>query len=329
MNMINTSTTEMFQNELERGGFGVVCKGHWMGQDVAIKKILPGNVHAMAIKNEMSLHSELIHPNIVKLLDFHFDPIQIERSYLILELVRLRDITYFLTPDISMSWRIAITKDVLAGLQYLHDNNVIHRDIKPENILIEAMGDGIQAKICDFGMSIKLAASESSFKGSAISGTASYVAPEIINSFIYSAKSDIYALGILAFVLATGAEPFRVENIKNGAARLLKNVASGSRPSIPRDVPYHFVHLMTMCWLSDPSSRPTASDALAFELFESENTIVATRGNISLEQSLSDFHQSSNASSEIGFWSKKTTPTTQLEADNFLPQSTSRCCALS
>ena len=95
--------------------------------------------------------------------------------------------------------RISIFKDIIKGLDYLHENNIIHRDIKPSNILFSKNG---VIKISDFGMSIKHESIlNKDFVGSDIFGTYLYTSPLSLKENIYSKYTDIYSVGIILYEL--------------------------------------------------------------------------------------------------------------------------------
>lgn len=105
---------------------------------------------------------------------------------------------YFLKRNsINFIDSIKIFKDILNGLNYLHNMNIIHRDIKPSNIMFSNK----MAKVGDFGMSIKLEKGEELVKSDNDYGTYNYLAPEVIDKKEYSFYSDIYSLGIILFEL--------------------------------------------------------------------------------------------------------------------------------
>ena len=97
-----------------------------------------------------------------------------------------------------------------AALHYLHSFRIIHRDIKPENLLVYSYPDETKIlKICDFGLATEVRRSE---KLSFICGTATYVAPEIITGNGYGVEVDIWAAGIIIYILLCGFPPFRSES---------------------------------------------------------------------------------------------------------------------
>ncbi|XP_075904711.1 striated muscle preferentially expressed protein kinase-like isoform X3 [Nelusetta ayraudi] len=99
-------------------------------------------------------------------------------------------------------------QQLLEGLRYLHHNNIAHLDIKPENILMAGPASD-QIRICDFGNAAKLDSLEEHY---CKYGTPEYVAPEIINQTPVSTATDIWPVGVIAYLCLTGVSPFAGEN---------------------------------------------------------------------------------------------------------------------
>lgn len=145
--------------------------------------------------------------------------------------------------------------DVSAGLEYLHDNDVIHRDIKPDNILCNEHGVYV---ITDFGLSTKMRstlrkASARQNDANKNGGTIGYMAPEMFASSPQAVKAtDIWALGATLFELATGEMPFC------GQGGIMETYGA-EMPDIPN---LHNTSLLTLiqhCLAKDPWDRPTAN----------------------------------------------------------------------
>ena len=176
------------------------------------------------------------HPFIVELLD---DIKSQQNIFLIIELVRGGDLYDFITEsgmfqslhtkeNFCMGHFVGIelmkhrkesycprqacqfSYNLAAALHYLHSFRIIHRDIKPENLLVYSYPDETKIlKICDFGLATEVRRSE---KLSFICGTATYVAPEIITGNGYGVEVDIWAAGIIIYILLCGFPPFRSES---------------------------------------------------------------------------------------------------------------------
>ena len=101
-------------------------------------------------------------------------------------------------------------KSIIAGISYCHDQNIIHRDIKPENLLLKSKEVGISSlKIADFGLARPL---ETGTLAGTTCGTPGYIAPEIVLENPYGKECDYWSIGVVAFILLSGAPPFYDED---------------------------------------------------------------------------------------------------------------------
>jgi serine/threonine protein kinase len=205
------------------GTFGEVWKAHhhvWTDQLVAIKIPTDGQYVRNLQREGAAIHG-LVHPNIVRAMGF--DPYG-DPAYLTMEYVpgsSLRPLIKDKKLNIDQS--IAVMKQVLAGLEYAHNQGIVHRDIKPENILIheraarEGFGvDGL-VKVTDFGLgraatstavgSIVYSASLNDAAGKEIAGTLDYMAPEQRSGGDSDRRADLYACGVVLYELLTGERP--------------------------------------------------------------------------------------------------------------------------
>ncbi|XP_007547878.1 serine/threonine-protein kinase DCLK3 [Poecilia formosa] len=190
------------------GNFAVVreCRRRDDGQPVAMKIVerskLIGREHMM--QNELSLLGSLSHPRIVRLLAHHHTR---THSYLVMELVSggdlfeaINDKGKFPEPEAGR-----MVSDVSEALDYIHCRSIVHRDLKPENLLIEKVSAGIgRLKLGDFGLAMVV--TEPVFT---ICGTPTYVAPEILCETGYGVAVDVWALGVILYILLCGFAPFR------------------------------------------------------------------------------------------------------------------------
>uniref|UniRef100_A0A8C5ECJ7 Doublecortin-like kinase 3 n=1 Tax=Gouania willdenowi TaxID=441366 RepID=A0A8C5ECJ7_GOUWI len=190
------------------GNFAVVreCHRRDNGQMLAIKIVerskLIGREHMM--QNELSLLGSLSHPRIVRLLAHHHTH---THSYLVMELVRGGDLFEAISERGKFSEAAAgmMVSDVSEALDYIHCRSIVHRDLKPENLLIEQVSfDICRLKLGDFGLAMVV--SEPVFT---ICGTPTYVAPEILCEIGYGIAVDVWALGVILYILLCGFPPFR------------------------------------------------------------------------------------------------------------------------
>jgi serine/threonine protein kinase len=210
--------------DLGSGAFSTVklAKHKDNGKLVALKIIkddaLENSSSMNTFKNEVEIMQEISHPNIVNLLSSSSDGVLKNQNgttkdgviYLTLELASGGELFDFIAQTGSFSEPVAryYFHQIIDAFEYLHSRGISHRDMKPDNIMLD---DEFNLKIADFGFSSR-AASNQSFKG-----TRSYMAPEIlIGAKYYGPMVDIFAAGIILFIMVTQIPPFQMAHPKDG-----------------------------------------------------------------------------------------------------------------
>ena len=127
-----------------------------------------------------------------------------------MELCKYSLTDYLLNKPFHYIERNRFFKEIVQGINYLHNQYIIHRDLKPSNILFS---ESEQIKITDFGMSIFQSEPASNIKGSDLFGTYTYNAPETLKDNNYSIYSDIYSLGIIMFELLNNFKTIMEKNV--------------------------------------------------------------------------------------------------------------------
>jgi serine/threonine protein kinase len=163
-------------------------------------------------KEEIEALAMIDHPGVVRALDVGESPDG--RSYLVMQYVAGKSLRSVLTPDGMELDRIArLARQMGRALAAAHRQGVIHRDLKPENIMLQSVGDEEYVKIIDFGIAtIHDMADADDGRTTEVIGTRSYMAPEQLRGKPVVA-SDIYALGVIFYEMATGRRPFNAESI--------------------------------------------------------------------------------------------------------------------
>ncbi|XP_065136861.1 serine/threonine-protein kinase DCLK1b isoform X2 [Paramisgurnus dabryanus] len=190
------------------GNFAVVreCVERSTGREYALKIInkskCRGKEHM--IQNEVSILRKVKHPNIVLLIE---EMDTYNELYLVMELVKGGDLFDAITSSNKYTERDAsgMLYNLSSAIKYLHSLNIVHRDIKPENLLVFEHQDGSKSlKLGDFGLATVVDGPLYT-----ICGTPTYVAPEIVAETGYGLKVDIWAAGVITYILLCGFPPFR------------------------------------------------------------------------------------------------------------------------
>ena len=166
--------------------------------------------------SEIHIHRGLNHTNIVKCEHCFEDK---HNVYILLELCSNQALSDILKRRIRLT-EIEVRCyliQIISGLKYLHEKNIIHRDLKLANLFIT---DQMELKIGDFGLAAKITEKDQLRKS--LCGTPNYIAPEIVERRGHSYPVDIWSLGIICYTLLVGKPPFETPNIKDTINRIIK-----------------------------------------------------------------------------------------------------------
>ncbi|XP_076389382.1 calcium/calmodulin-dependent protein kinase II isoform X5 [Megachile rotundata] len=251
------------KEELGKGAFSVVrrCVQKSTGQEFAAKIINTKKLTArdfQKLEREARICRKLQHPNIVRL----HDSIQEENyHYLVFDLVTggelFEDIVareFYSEADASHC-----IQQILESVHHCHHNGVVHRDLKPENLLLASKAKGAAVKLADFGLAIEVQGEQQAWFGFA--GTPGYLSPEVLKKEPYGKPVDIWACGVILYILLVGYPPFWDED----QHRLYAQIKAGSYdyPSPEWDtVTPEAKNLINQMLTVNPSKRITASEAL-------------------------------------------------------------------
>ena len=253
------------------GGFADVYRGRWLSQDheVAIKVI---RIQRLGERVKPDFFKEISTMNRIRyehVLNMYGACIEPDYYALVVEYMSLGSLYDVLNGrEIQLTWsdRWSIALQMTKGVHYLHTppERIIHRDIKSPNILMTRSAQGFLVKIGDFGLAkIRHETSRQSTPAAAV-GTVPWTAPEILEmKGNHTEASDVYALGIVFWELATGCDPY--EGVQDTVISVF--VIRGDRLTIPEDVPQSFAKIITDAWAQEPAKRPT-SQQLVYHLKE-------------------------------------------------------------
>lgn len=237
-----------------------------LDRKVAVKIMHPHLAQDEAFVNrfirEAKASAALSHPNIVSVQDQGWNQNGIPAVFIVMELIEGHTLRDYLNERGKFEIKDAINylTPILSALAAAHDLGIVHRDIKPENILISKEG---RVKIADFGLARgELIGSTMTAESSVILGSVSYLSPEQVQRGVADSRSDVYAVGIVAFEMLTGEKPFLGESPIQ-IAYMHVNQEIPSMRSKRKEIPADLDDLILKATDRDPDKRPrTAGDFL-------------------------------------------------------------------
>lgn len=252
------------EDQLGAGGMGVVYRAKYTktGQRVALKLLSPGLQEDEKLiarfTRELEILKKLKHPNIVQC--YGGGRLGTQRFYA-MELVEGGSLSELLRKRGKFAWQQVIEYgiQICAALEHAHENGVVHRDLKPANLMLDKTG---RIKLADFGLARITDATALTAAGKTL-GTFAYMAPEQISgSSPITAKTDLYAFGVVLYELVTGKVPFQTET----TAELLMQHLTKKPPRVCTEVldcPIWLEKVILQLMEKEPEKRPR--DALAVE----------------------------------------------------------------
>ncbi|MBZ5631002.1 MAG: protein kinase, partial [Acidobacteriia bacterium] len=251
---------------LGEGGMGAVYKAKDVEVDrlIALKLIRPELAGNPAIlqrfKQELVLSRQVTHRNVVRIYDLG----EAEGvKFITMEYVEGEDLRSLLRKQgkFPVGEAIAITEQMLAGLQAAHAEGVIHRDLKPGNIMRDPQG---RVVVMDFGLARTLESDGMTQSGMMI-GTMEYMSPEQAQAKPVDVRSDLYTVGLIFYELLSGNVPFKADS---ALASLLKRTQERAVPvaEVERTVPHALSSIVGKCLERDPSERYQAAQQILDDL---------------------------------------------------------------
>jgi serine/threonine-protein kinase len=265
-------TQYVLEQELGGGGMSRVFVAHEasLGRKVVVKVLPPDMAASVSIdrfRREIQLAAQLQHPHIVPLLNAGETE---GLPYFTMPFVKGESLRAKLARggELPLSEAVRILREVAAALAYAHENHVVHRDIKPENILIS----GGSAMVTDFGVAKAISSSSGGRQGQSLTslgvalGTPAYMAPEQATADPNTDhRADIYALGVVAYEMLTGATPF---SGRSPQAMLAAQVTENPDHVTKRraTIPPLLAHLVMCCLEKRAADRPQTANDVVHEL---------------------------------------------------------------
>ena len=258
---------------LGSGGMGAVYLAERtdgaFSKQVAIKLLCTPFLHAVTgLEHEREVLARLDHPNIARLLDGGSTPEGL--PYLVMEYVDGTPIDrYCRERDLSIDDRIKLLLEVCSGIAHAHRSLIIHRDIKPENILVTS--DGV-VKLVDFGIAKLL--DEGPNVTLQRPATPAYSSPEQLRGEPVTTASDVYSLGVLAYVLLTDSSPYplrsgRLDEVLQAvlnAEPLRPSLIPGLAPQTARTLRGDLDNILIMAIARDSERRYSSVQQFAEDL---------------------------------------------------------------
>ncbi|MGH7547908.1 MAG: serine/threonine-protein kinase [Gemmatimonadales bacterium] len=254
------------QKKLGEGGMSYVYLASEVstGQDVAIKVLSPklatDRSSVERLRREAGLAMRLDHPNVCRIMrlgESEDGLIYLVMPFLEGELLSDREVK---GGPMDVAVGIEILRQVCAGLHHAHELHIVHRDLKPENIMLvleDAGGERLRAVVMDFGLAKERRADPSIAKLTAtgiILGTPEFMSPEQIRGKPLDARSDIYALGIVAFEMFTGKLPFQGRSAQEMMIARLRGQPPKLRQVRP-ELPENLEKALARAMESNPDNR--------------------------------------------------------------------------
>lgn len=237
-----------------------------------------------AMKREFEILRALRHPNIVKAIGLYEEA---QNYYVVLEYMKGGELFDRIVKKTQYSEKEArdVVRCILSAVEYFHNHDIVHRDLKPENLLMLSEADDSVLKVADFGLAKTIEGNGVTMMSRA--GTPEYWAPEILEANLCGKPVDIWAVGIICFVLLGGYTPFHSKS----RSTLFDNIRRAEVNFHPKrwsGVSEEAKSFISALLVYDPVSRLTATQALQHPWMASDDELLAQQN---LTENLNEFRK--------------------------------------
>nr|XP_033813521.1 mitogen-activated protein kinase kinase kinase 1 [Geotrypetes seraphini] len=219
-----------------------------------------------ALREEIRMMNHLNHPNVIRMLGATCE----KSNYnLFIEWMAGGSIAHLLSKygPFKESVVINYTEQLLRGLSYLHESQIIHRDIKGANLLIDSTGHRL--RIADFGAAARLASKGTGageFQGQLL-GTIAFMAPEVLRGQQYGRSCDVWSVGCAIIEMSCAKPPWNAEKHSNHLALIFKIASATTAPGIPSHLSPGLRDVTLRCLELQPQDRPPSRELLKHPVF--------------------------------------------------------------
>jgi eukaryotic-like serine/threonine-protein kinase len=259
------------EHVLGTGGMGAVYRAIdvELGVPVALKVIRSENLadpqtgrdFEQRFKQELLLARKVTHQNVLRIHDLG-DSSGIK--YITMPIIDGSDLHALLASGpLPMERVLSLAQQIVSGLAAAHDVGIMHRDLKPQNILVDSSG---RAYISDFGLAKSYEATALGLtRAGDFIGTPRYIAPEIVEGQPADHRSDLYAIGLILYEMASGELPFKGNSVMEVLMQRVRKTPKDLRQVNP-DVPEFFSRIVMRCLAKDPAARYQRASEIVADL---------------------------------------------------------------
>ena len=265
----------ILERQIGEGGMGTVFKGRHglLKRPTAIKLLKPDLLDEASIarfEREAQLVSRLEHFNTIRVFDYGVTPERI--FYLVMEYIDGFSFTELVDfeGEISPQRTVYLLRQICMSLREAHGDGLVHRDLKPSNVMVcQRGGEADVVKVLDFGLVKPIETNRTSEITSTglIAGTPQYIAPERVSDpLVNDPRSDLFALGAVAFFLLTGRNAVLGNNLAEVIHHLVNVPPRAPSEESKQTIPSALDSLVLRCLAKSPKERPQSAEEIIAEL---------------------------------------------------------------